>query len=241
MTTEIIEIDWSSFFNMDLIVFTTLAFLFSVIVTIFLVIATIPLNRRAAIANKRPTEKLNVTYLRLIIFLLAELTAFIADIFLVLFWNDYKIPWVLSLVFMSLMSYKLFFVIFKGFQDLGFNAKGWKKAMLLSGKALIDKSIEPFTEELNKEDYNKEPEQLDQKDSSNKKKSKVKYRGNVKNKMTIFLLIFVSSFIAFYATRDNKISTPQEIVMRSEIVGTTIQVLEYEHKVHKIILTNKKR
>lgn len=239
MTTEIIEIDWNSFFNINLIVYTTLAFLFSVIVTILLVLATRPLNKRAAIAKKRPPEKLNVTYLRLIIFLLAEFTAFIADIFLVLFWENYKIPWILSAVFLTLITYKIFQVILKGFQDLGFNARGLRKSALLASKALIDRSIGPFTQELNNLEH-EEKEPTDNKDSFNKKKSKVKYKSNVKNKLMLFLIIVTSSFIIFNAKSDTKIIEVEEITMESEIVGTTIEVLEYEQQVHKIILTKKK-
>jgi cell division protein FtsL len=87
-----IEIDLSSFFNINIIVFTTIAFVVSVIVTILLVLGIRPITARARKANNLEPEKLNITYLRLIIYIFAELIAFVSDMFLVIFSMSYTIP-----------------------------------------------------------------------------------------------------------------------------------------------------
>jgi quinol-cytochrome oxidoreductase complex cytochrome b subunit len=87
-----IEIDLSSLFDINIIVFTTLAFVFSVVVTIFLVFGLRPITARARKANDLEPEKLSLTYLRLIMYVFAESIAFVADMFLVIFSGSYKVP-----------------------------------------------------------------------------------------------------------------------------------------------------
>lgn len=87
-----IEIDLSSLFDINIIVFTTIAFVFSVVVTIFLVFGLRPITTRARKANDLEPEKLNLTYLRLIMYVFAEFIAFISDMFLVIFSGSYKVP-----------------------------------------------------------------------------------------------------------------------------------------------------
>jgi quinol-cytochrome oxidoreductase complex cytochrome b subunit len=87
-----IEIDLSSLFDINIIVFTTLAFVFSVVVTIFLVLGLRPITTRARKANDLEPEKLSLTYLRLIMYVFAESIAFVADMFLVIFSGSYKVP-----------------------------------------------------------------------------------------------------------------------------------------------------
>ncbi len=87
-----IEIDLDSFFDVNLVVFTTVAFLFSVLAVTLLVFGLRPITARARIAKNLAPEKLNITYLRLIIYILAEFIAFVSDIFLVIFGNNYKLP-----------------------------------------------------------------------------------------------------------------------------------------------------
>ena len=81
-----IEIDLSSLFDINIIVFTTLAFVFSVVVTIFLVFGLRPITTRARKANDLEPEKLNLMYV------FAEFIAFISDMFLVIFSGSYKVP-----------------------------------------------------------------------------------------------------------------------------------------------------
>lgn len=87
-----IEIDLDTFFDVNLIVFTTISFVFSVVIIAFLVIALRPLSSRASIALGRIPEKLSITYIRLLIYGFAQFIAFIADVFLVIFGNEYTKP-----------------------------------------------------------------------------------------------------------------------------------------------------
>jgi uncharacterized membrane protein YozB (DUF420 family) len=86
------EIDLNSFFDVNLVIFTTIAFLFSVLAISFLVFGLIPINKKAKLAKKQEPEKLNIVYLRLIIYILAEFIAFVSDMFLVIFGSNYKLP-----------------------------------------------------------------------------------------------------------------------------------------------------
>ena len=86
------EIDLNSFLDVNLVVFTTIAFLFSVLIISLLVFGLAPINRKAKEAQGLEPEKINVIYLRLIIYILAEFIAFVSDIFLVIFGKGYTLP-----------------------------------------------------------------------------------------------------------------------------------------------------
>lgn len=87
-----IEIDLDSFFDVNLIVFTTISFVFSIVVISFLVFALRPINSRARIAQGKIPEKLNLTYIRMLIYGFAQFIAFVTDVFLVIFGHNYKLP-----------------------------------------------------------------------------------------------------------------------------------------------------
>jgi len=87
-----VEIDLDSFFDVNLVVFTTIAFLFSIVIITALVFGLRPINSRARMIKGIEPEKLNLVYLRLIIYILAEFIAFVSDIFLVIFGNNYELP-----------------------------------------------------------------------------------------------------------------------------------------------------
>ena len=75
-----IEIDLDSFFDVNLIVFTTISFAFSVVIITFLVFALRPLNRAKIIQGKTP-EKISTMYIRLLIYGFAQFMAFVTDVF----------------------------------------------------------------------------------------------------------------------------------------------------------------
>ena len=79
-----IEIDLDSFFDVNLIVFTTISFAFSVVIITFLVFAFRPLNKRARKAQGKSPEKTSTMYIRLLIYGFAQFMAFVTDIFLVI-------------------------------------------------------------------------------------------------------------------------------------------------------------
>ena len=87
-----IEIDLDSFFDVNLIVFTTISFAFSVVIITFLVFALRPLNRRAKIIQGKTPEKISTMYIRLLIYGFAQFMAFVTDVFLVVFGHGYKLP-----------------------------------------------------------------------------------------------------------------------------------------------------
>lgn len=200
-----IEINLDSFFDVNLIVFTTFSFLFSIVITTFLVFALRPLNAKARIMNGLAPEKLNITYLRLITYGFAELIAFITDIFLVIFGHNYTVPWVSIIVFSAIAFYKLVFVVFKDFRDLGFNAKGLTTSMKAAGKAIVNRDFEPLIQSLDSAD--------DDNDKPQVKKEKVKYKkGSIRNKIPIlFIFLFLVSCLGLrIATVDSTESTKVE-------------------------------
>lgn len=185
-----IEIDLDSFFDVNLVVFTTVAFLFSVLAVTLLVFGLKPISARAKRAKGLAPEKLNIVYLRLIMYILAEFIAFVSDIFLVIFGNSYKLPWATTVVFLTITFYKLVFVLFRDFRDLGFNAKGITDSIKTATKVVTNKSFDPISEVLDKS--NDEENKKDDQEIMNKK---VKFKKNtLRSKLPILLtfLLFVS-------------------------------------------------
>lgn len=181
-----IEIDLDSFFDVNLVVFTTVAFLFSVLAITLLVFGLKPINARAKKAKELAPEKLNIIYLRLIMYILAEFIAFVSDIFLVIFGNNYKLPWTTTIVFLTITFYKLVFVLFKDFRDLGFNAKGITDSLKTATKVITSKSLDPISEVLDKS--NDEENKKDDQEIMNKK---VKFKKNTLRSKLPTLLTFV--------------------------------------------------
>lgn len=183
-----IEIDLDSFFDVNLVVFTTVAFLFSVLAVTLLVFGLRPITARARIAKDLAPEKLNITYLRLIMYILAEFIAFVSDIFLVIFGNNYKLPWATTTVFLTITFYKLVFVLFKDFRDLGFNAKGITDSLKTATKVVTSKSFDPVSEILDKS--NDEENKKDNQEIMNKK---VKFKKNTLRSKLPLIFIFLLS------------------------------------------------
>lgn len=153
MTLLAIEINIDSFFDVNVMVFSVIAFIFSVAMTSVITFLLRPLTIKADIAKGRISEKINVTYLRLIIYVLAEFIAFISDMFLIVFANGYSKPWLLAIVFVGILLYKIIFVVFKSFRDLGFNAKGIVSSVKIA-KHVLDKNIEMISQELENSEKN---------------------------------------------------------------------------------------
>jgi len=183
-----IEIDLDSFFDVNLVVFTTIAFLFSVLAVTLLVFGLRPITARARIAKNLAPEKLNITYLRLIMYILAEFIAFVSDIFLVIFGNNYKLPWATTTVFLTITFYKLVFVLFRDFRDLGFNAKGITDSLKTATKVVTSKSLDPISKAIDKS--NDEENKKDDQEIMNKK---VKFKKNTLRSKLPILLIFLLS------------------------------------------------
>lgn len=183
-----IEINLDDFFDVKIVVFTIIAFLFSVIVTVILVFSIRPINKKARLAKNRQPEKLNLTYLRLIIYILGEFIAFVADIFLIIFNPWYNAPWATITVFTAIVSYKLVYVLFKDFRDLGFNAEGLKDSLRVTSKAITQRSFEPLGEFLDEDDT----------DNMNKEENmtkRVKYKKKtLRSKFPMFLFFFLTFF-----------------------------------------------
>lgn len=156
------EIDLNSFFNVKLVVFTTIAFLFSILIISLLVFGLAPINRKAKEAQGLEPEKINVIYLRLIIYILAEFIAFVSDIFLVIFGKGYNLPWSITIVFLTITFYKLVFVLFKDFKDLGFNAKGIISSIRTASKLVIHKDLDAINRALEERDESKDYIQKDE-------------------------------------------------------------------------------
>ena len=100
-------------------------------------------------------SKINVIYLRLIIYILAEFIAFVSDIFLVIFGKGYNLPWSITIVFLTITFYKLVFVLFKDFKDLGFNAKGIISSIRTASKLVIHKDLDAINRALEEQDESK--------------------------------------------------------------------------------------
>ena len=137
-----IEVNLESFFDVNLITFTILAFGFSVIVTSTLVLILRPLTVKAKIRKGAHPEKMNLVYLRLIIYILAEFIAFILDIFLVIFGKNYNIPVFTIILFLIIVIYKLIHVLFKNYKDLGFDSKGIIDSVKTVNKIIKDKNLD---------------------------------------------------------------------------------------------------
>lgn len=143
------------FSSMDstMILYTTLAFLFGLSVITFLVFSLIPLNSKAAVARGREPEKINVTYLRWLIFAFATFIAWITDVFIVMFAGShkYKAPIMTISIFMIIIVYKLIFVVYKNFKDLGFNAKGISESAKIITNVLSTKNLDSIIEKIDNE------------------------------------------------------------------------------------------
>lgn len=186
-----IEIDLSSLFDINIIVFTTLAFVFSVVVTIFLVLGLRPITTRARKANDLEPEKLSLTYLRLIMYVFAESIAFVADMFLVIFSGSYKVPWFTIVVFLTILVYKLVFVLLKDYRDLGFDTKGVTKSVSTAIKLIERKDIDVILDAI--DEYDKE-------ESKNKKMTKSSKTKRNNTPMILILLFILSCMgLAIYS------------------------------------------
>lgn len=212
-----IEIDLDSFFDVNLVVFTTIAFLSSVVITTLLVFGLRPITARARIAKGLEPEKLNLTYLRLLIYGFAEFIAFVSDIFLVIFATKYVVPWGTIVVFLTITFYKLVFVLFKNFRDLGFNAKGLTDSLKTAGKVVTQRSFDPISEVLDKNNN-----ENDNNEENMTKKVKYKRR-NLRSKLPlVFIFLLLVSCISWRVSekqRDNAIvQTTENKVVNSRVV-----------------------
>lgn len=212
-----IEIDLDSFFDVNLVVFTTIAFLSSVVITTLLVFGLRPITARARIAKGLEPEKLNLTYLRLLIYGFAEFIAFVSDIFLVIFATKYVVPWGTIVVFLTITFYKLVFVLFKDFRDLGFNAKGLTDSLKTAGKVVTQRSFDPISEvldESNNENDNNEENMT----------KKVKYkRKNLRSKLPlVFIFLLLVSCISWRVSEKQQdkaiVQTTENRVTNSRVV-----------------------
>lgn len=187
------EIDLSAFFNVNLIIFTTIAFLFSVLIITLLVFGLRPITNRAKEAKGLAPEKINLVYLRLIIYILAEFIAFVSDIFLVIFGDNYTLPWATTIVFLSITFYKLVFVLFKDFKDLGFNAKGITDTLKTVTKVVKSKNLDPINEILDEQNTINKNNENSSKQSMNRR---VKYKNKtLRSKLPmIFIFLLVPCF-----------------------------------------------
>lgn len=202
-----IEIDLDSFFDVNLVVFTTVAFLFSVLAVTLLVFGLKPINAKARIAKNLAPEKLNIIYLRLIMYILAEFIAFISDIFLVVFGNSYKLPWATTVVFLTITFYKLVFVLFKDFRDLGFNAKGITESLKTATKVVTSKSLDPISEALDKNS-----DEENKKDNQEIMNKKVKFKRNtLRSKLPIFLIFIFLLSVSCISWKINKQMSSQQV------------------------------
>lgn len=99
------------------------------------------------------------------------------------------------------MFYKLVFVLFSNFRDLGYNAEGITKTLKTASKVAIDRDLKSLTESIDKVNMNNKP-----------KKSKVSYRKKtIRSKMPLIMLaVFLSLSVGI-----NKYSTkfPTEVAV----------------------------
>ena len=218
-----IEIDLDSFFDVNLIVFTTISFAFSVVIISFLVFAFNPLNKRARKAQGKSPEKISTMYIRLLIYGFAQFMAFVTDVFLVIFGHGYKLPWFTTTVFLTLMFYKLVFVLFKDFKDLGYNAKGITSTLKIAGNFAKDRDLNKLTETIEKVDMTKK--------DNNTKKSKISYKKNtIRSKMPfIILAVFLSISIGVYKYSTN---FPTQVAVSN--ILTEKESLCAEHSTEKV-------
>lgn len=148
-------IDWKSSIisgiNLELMMFITFAFLFGLIVIIILVFGLFPLNSKAAVAKGREPEKMNTVYLRLIMYIFAMFIAWVTDVFLIAVSKNYTVPMILTAVFILIIFYKLVFVLFKDFKDLGFNSRGIIETAKIATKVISTKNIDALLEEIDSE------------------------------------------------------------------------------------------
>ena len=193
MQLLVIEIDLESFFDINLIVFTTIAFLFSVVVTTILVFTLRPLTAKARTEKGKTPEKINTVYLRLIIYYLAEFIAFMSDIFLVIFGGGYNIPFFTIAVFITFTIYKLVFVLFRDFRDLGFNAKGIVDSVKTATKIVSERSLDSVAQSLDEMDKKEDNgEYPDNELQQNKPKRR---RSNMRSKIMLILIFVSLSFV----------------------------------------------
>lgn len=115
------------------------------------------------------------------------------------------------------MFYKLVFVLFKDFRDLGYNAEGITKTIKTASKVATDKNFKSLTETIdNVNMQNKET-------SKEKQKTKISRKGRTLKSKTPFILLFV--FLSFlcgvkkYDTNFNK-----EIVVSNMLIDDTKMV-----------------
>ena len=190
-----IEINIDSFFDVNIIVFSVIAFVFSIAMTSLITFLIRPLTLKADIVKGRVSEKINVTYLRLIVYVLAEFIAFVSDMFLIVFAEGYSKPWILSIVFVGILLYKIIFAVFRDFKDLGFNAKGIVSSVKIA-KHVLDKNIEMISQEL---------------ENSEK---------NMKNPLIVLFIIILSLFSFGFLSYQNFKPNDQYVEHKIEVLKT---------------------
>ncbi len=228
-----IEIDLDSFFDVNLVVFTTIAFLFSVLAITLLVFGLRPISARAKIAKDLAPEKLNITYLRLIMYILAEFIAFVSDVFLVIFGNSYKLPWATTTVFLTITFYKLVFVLFRDFRDLGFNAKGITDSLKTATKVVTHKSLDPISKAIDKS--NDEENKKDDQEIMNKK---VKFKKNtLRSKLPILLTFIFLLSVSCISWKINKQMSSQQahsiVLTENSLKETPLKAEDLVNKANK--------
>ena len=121
------------------------------------------------------------------------------------------------------MFYKLVFVLFKDFKDLGYNAKGITSTLKVAGKFAKDRDLNSLTESIEKVDMTK---------NNNTKKSKISYKKNtIRSKMPfIMLAAFLSIGLGVY-----KYSTNFSTQVAVSNILTEGESLCTEHSTQKVI------
>ena len=230
-----IEIDLDSFFDVNLIVFTTISFVFSVIVIAFFVCALKLISARAASAQGRLPEKLNMVYMRLLIFVFAQFIAFVTDVFLVVFGHNYRLPFFTSGVFLILIFYKLVFVLFKDFKELGYNAGGLLSTVKIASQVMKDKNLDSLNDAIqtigNSKDFEVVPI-VPIVETEVIKKPKIKYKNNTMNTklpMVLILMLLITASSFCLPGKGANIPTQQIYETTNKIKGIPVESVELEN------------
>lgn len=191
-----------------------------------------PLSDRANESIGKKPEKTYSVYIRLVIYLLAEFIAFVADMFLIVFAKGYDNPWCLSIVFIGIAFYKIWFVLFRDFKNLGFNARGFIDALKMAYH-IVDRDKNSISNELDNTSNHENNKDMD------------KYDNRTSKGLMGILLIFICSLTAFGFTSStrlyaNKHVEIKEIKVEPKVIEDNIIIFKlYDEPVLKIRLSEK--
>lgn len=118
------------------------------------------------------------------------------------------------------MFYKLVFVLFKDFKDLGYNAKGITSTLKVAGKFAKDRDLNSITKSIEKADMTK---------NDNTKKSKIRYkRSTIRSKMPLIMLaVFLSFSFGIYKYSTN---FPTQVAVSNILTESESLCLERSNK-----------